>query len=208
MKAIDFRFTALIHAGILATLLLATASASFSQLAVTNDPPLYGPFNAVFLPDGDGLRKPLLRDDSILRPDSPWSLYAWVKPAETKNATLIAGVGDPAEEFPRYLALDGGHLTLWIGKDNSLHSSQSVTADQWHFVGATFNGEEFALYADGAQVSRGQLDLGSASPVLGLAPTALPNSQWRHFGGSIASFTLLRHALTSEEIKQLEHEVP
>ena len=37
-----------------------------SQSAVTSDPHFNGPYNALFLPDGDGLRKPLLKDDSVL----------------------------------------------------------------------------------------------------------------------------------------------
>ena len=58
--------------------LLARAPAARAQI-VTNDPPTYGPYNAVFLPDGEGLEKPLVPHDSVLRADSPWSLYAWVR---------------------------------------------------------------------------------------------------------------------------------
>ena len=47
-----------------------------AQLPVTNDPPVYGPYNGVFLPDGDGLRKPLVEHDTVLLADSPWTLYA------------------------------------------------------------------------------------------------------------------------------------
>src|SRR5258708_30145922 len=36
----------------------------------------------------------------LLRGDSPWSLYAWVRMDEApKGAVLIAGVGDPGEEY-------------------------------------------------------------------------------------------------------------
>ena len=41
-----------------------------AQASVTNDPPFYGPFNVVLLPDGDGVKKLLLKDDSVLRADS------------------------------------------------------------------------------------------------------------------------------------------
>jgi len=187
--------------------LILAAPPSFSQTPTTNDPPFYGPFNAVFLSDGDGLRKPLIKDDSVLRADSPWSLYAWVKPAELSNS-LIAGIGDPAEEYPRYLALDTGHVALWIGKDNGLSSSASISADNWHFLTATFNGEEFALFVDGAEAARGKLDLGSTSPFLHVAPPPPPNSNWRHFGGTIASLNLLRRSLSADEIKRLANERP
>ena len=74
-----------------------------------------------FLPDGDGLKKPLGKTIRVLRADSPWSIYAWVKPAEAlKMPSLVAGIGDPEEEFSRYLALTSDHLILWMGKDNSL----------------------------------------------------------------------------------------
>ena len=53
---------------------LFTPVLSYSQTQVTNRPPSYGPFNAIFLPDGEGSKKPLVKTDSVLRKDSPWSL--------------------------------------------------------------------------------------------------------------------------------------
>ena len=58
------------------------AAVAFAQAPVTNDPPYYGPYNGVFLADGDGLKKSLAKDDSVLRADSPWTLYAWVRAEE------------------------------------------------------------------------------------------------------------------------------
>jgi hypothetical protein len=193
----------LISVGMISLLLMAISVGAQSQVQVTNDPPSYGPFNATFLPDGDGLKKPLLKSDSVLRADSPWSLYGWVKPAEVvKSLSLIAGLGDPAEEFSRYLALDGEHLILWMGKDNSLSGAAVLTPGKWHFVAASFDGEEFRLYGDGAQLAMGKLDLGSVSPVLAMAPPA-PSQDFQHFGGVIASLTLVRAALSSDDIKRL-----
>ena len=100
---------------------------SQAQTPVTNNPPYYGPYNAVFLPDGDGLTKSLMKEDTVLRADSQWSLYAWVRMEEQPTAiTLVAGVGDPGEEYPRYLAYDGAKLSLWMGKDNSLSGAGDV----------------------------------------------------------------------------------
>ncbi len=186
------------------SLLLATSIGAQSQAQVTNDPAYYGPFNAVFLPDGDGLKKPLVKNDSVLRADSPWSLSAWVKPSElSKSVSLVAGLGDPAEEFSRYLALDAGHLILWVGKDNSLSGAAALSPGKWHFIAATFNGEEFRLYGDGAQVASGKLDLGSVSPVLEMAPPSPPTQDFRHFGGVIASLTLRRRTLSGDDVRQL-----
>ena len=192
-----------IPAGVISILLIATAGRGYSQ-QVANDLPFYGPFSAMFLPDGDGLKKPLVKNDPVLQADSPWSLHAWVKPAEAlKMPSLVAGIGDPEEEFSRYLAVSSDRLILWMGKDNSLYGTASFTPGKWHFIAATFDGEEFRIYADGAPVASGKLDLGSVSAVLELAPPSLPSPDWRHFGGSIASLTVARSALSGDEIKRL-----
>jgi len=204
MKTSFPAFRLLVSAAILSIGLSAAAVRAQSQAQVTNDPPFYGPFNAIFLPDGDGLKKNLVKGDSVLRADSPWSLYGWVKPLEPLNQlTLVAGFGDPTEEFSRYLALDAEHLILSVGKDNSISGPAALVPGRWHFLAATFNGDEFRLYSDGAQVASGKLDWGSVSPVLELAPPPPPSHAWRHYGGSIAFLTLTRSALSSDEIKQL-----
>lgn len=38
---------------------------------VSNDPPFYGPYNAVFLPDGAGLSNSLNEHDTVLHVDRP-----------------------------------------------------------------------------------------------------------------------------------------
>jgi len=198
------RFFRWFSVGFVCHITLALFAIDATQVPVTNDPPYYGPFSAVFLPDGEGLKKPLLEHDSVLQADSPWSLYAWAQPGEALSApTLIAGVGDPLEEYPRYLALDNGKLVLWLGKDNSLTSSFAITPGQWHFLAATFDGADFHLFGDGTEVAKGKLDLGSVSHVLQMAPPILPWPNGKHFGGRIATLTLLRRALTADDLKQL-----
>src|SRR5882724_7410936 len=208
---------------------LVTLPATYAQVP-TNDPPSYGPYNATFLVDGEGLRKPLLEHDSVLLADSPWSLSCWIRTDGALHApTLLAGIGNPTEEYPRYLALDANKLILWMGKDNSLTAPAVLSSAKWHFLAATFDGTEFRLYADGAQVGSGNLDLGSVSHILNIAP---PNSPWskddpvilseaknlnrstaprsnsQHFGGKIASLTLLRRALEAAEVKKLSQQPP
>jgi hypothetical protein len=183
-----------------------TPPATHAQIT-TNDPPSYGPYNAILLADGEGLHKPLLEHDSVLRADSPWSLYCWMRTDVVLRApTLLAGIGNPSEEYPRYLALDANKLILWMGKDNSLTAAAVLSSAKWHFLTATFDGNEFRMYSDGALVGSGKLDLGSVSPVLHIAPpnSALPDSV--HFGGKIASLTLLRRALDADEIKKLNEQ--
>ena len=194
------------------------AVAAHAQAPATNDPPFYGPFNGVFLADGEGLKKSLAKDDSVLRADSPWSLYAWVRAEEeAKGLTLIAGAGDPSDEYSRYLATDGTRVMLWMGRDNILPGGTTLTPGNWHLLVATSDGVEFKLYSDGSQVAHGKLDLGSVSPVLLLAPSmpslatsvARPSSlKWQHFGGKIADLNLLRRSLRADEIQKLYHEPP
>ena len=210
--------------------LLTSCIAIQAQTPVTNNPPYYGPYNAVFLPDGDGLTKSLVKEDTAFQADAPWSLYAWVRMEEQPSTiTLVAGVGDPGEEYPRYLAYDDAKLLLWMGKDNSLSGAATLATGKWHLIAATFDGSDFHLYSDGAQVAAGKLELGSVSPVLMMAPPMLPpplpfspfgptassgppvsfssahdtSLVWQHFGGKIAGLTLLRNALNAAEIKQL-----
>lgn len=185
-------------------LLCAITISSLVHAQITNNPPHYGPFNAEFLAGGPGLVKPLVAHDTVLRADSPWSLYLWIKPDEAIAApTLIAGMGDPEEEYPRYLALDSNRLFLWMGVDNSLSAQVTLIPAKWHFIGAVFDGTEFHLYSDGVQVAHGPLTLGSVSAYLQMAPSTLPKVNWRHFGGKIASLTILRNALSPAEVQQV-----
>ena len=90
-----------------------------------------------------------------------------------------------------------------MGSDNSISGPASLSSGKWHLLAATFDGEEFRLYTDGAQVAGGKLDWGSVSPVLEMAPAFSPSPDWRHFGGTIASLTLVRKAFSGAEVKQL-----
>jgi hypothetical protein len=193
---------------VLALCLLAAANPANAQI-VTNDPPFYGPFNGLFLQGGDGLKKALGEHDTLLRADLPWSLYCWVRTEEPlQSPSLLAGLGDITEEYPRYLGSDGTNLLFWMGKDNSLSAPATLAPGKWHLLAVTFDGSEFRLYSDGAQVGGGKLDIGTVSPILQIAP---PMSTWpngQHFGGKIAELMLVRQTLSGNEIKQLSEAPP
>jgi hypothetical protein len=187
----------------------------FGQVVVTNDPPMYGPYNASFYVDGAGLKKPIVERDTLVRPDLSWSLYGWANASEVPTGlSLIAGIGDPADEYPRYLAINDGKLVVWIGDDNSLVSTAAVSAGKWQFLVATFDGSRFHLYSDGVEVGSGSLVTGTASLSLQLAPARMPwpgqtlTPTWQHFGGKIAGLTLVRRALAADEIRQLSQQPP
>ncbi|HUJ32142.1 MAG TPA: LamG-like jellyroll fold domain-containing protein [Candidatus Acidoferrum sp.] len=207
------RLPSLCHVALVFAMLLSAGSLAYVAAAraqiTTNDPPQYGPYNAVFLRDGDGLKKPLDEHDSVTRADSPWTLYCWIRTEEAFDApVLIAGLGSPTEEYPRYLGAETGKLILWIGKDNSIESQAALPPGKWHSIAATFDGSDFHLYANGELLAAGKLDLGSVSPSLLMAPATPPWPNGRHFGGKIASLILLRRALDANEIKQLDQQPP
>src|SRR5262249_9753030 len=66
----------------------------------------------------------------------------------------------------------------------------------------------FRLYADGVEKGKGVLTLGSVGNVLQLAPPKLPSADARHFGGKLASVTLVRRALSADEVKQMAAHAP
>src|SRR5262249_31305675 len=110
--------------------------------------------------------------------------------------------------YPRYLALNAGKVSLWIGKDNSLEGNTALPPHKWLFVAATFDRNDFRLYFDGQQVASGKLALGSVAPVLHIAPPNSPAWPGKHFGGKVAELTITRDALDSERVKQLEAKPP
>ncbi len=185
--------------------LLFFAGATVAQNWIpTNDPPYYGPFNGAFLADGEGLKKPLAKDDTVTRADSPWTLYAWVWLDDVpKGPSLLAGIGNPEDEYSRFLGIDGDKLLLWAGKDNWLSESATLTPRIWHFVAATFDGREFHLFGQENRLADGRLDLGAVSGVLEMAPAVLPWPDGKHFSGKIAGLTVFRRALTNDELKNL-----
>jgi hypothetical protein len=190
-------------------LLIAGVRPANAQIVPTNDPPVYGPYNAVILQGGDGLRKPMVARDTVLRADSRWTIYAWVQTdAPITAPVLLAGMGDVAAEYSRYLGLDSGKLMLWMGVDNSFSAPLNITAGKWQFVAATFDGSTFHLYSDGAQVGQGNLTLGRVAPVLQIAPPLIPWPNGQHFGGKIAGVTVTREALTADQIKQIASAPP
>ena len=206
MKNDFLAFDRLLAAAILLFIFAAGQKVS-AQVAAANDPSSYGPYNGVFLPDGDGLHKALTKDDSLLRADSHWSIYAWVRMEEASTAPmLIAGIGDPAEEYPRYLTIDNNHAAFWMGKDNSLVGSKTFPPASWHFLAGTFDGEEFRIYLDGTEEAHGKLDAGNVSGILQLAPPELPAANWKHFGGKIAGLTLIQRALSADEVKRVSQQ--
>ncbi|HTV81592.1 MAG TPA: LamG-like jellyroll fold domain-containing protein [Acidobacteriaceae bacterium] len=200
-------------------------TARAQQARSTNAPPEeYGPWNAAIPAGGTGLEFRLPDDDTLLEADAPWTLLAWVNAADAPSATeLVAGMGAPDEEYPRYLALAPGRAVLYLGEGNTLEGVAAIAPGSWHLLVATFDGNEFRLYVDGAQVAtsgllepgqtRGGLLLGSVSPKVGIGPAPEPayfqgprptdEPGLAHFGGKVYGLTILREALEAEAIRAM-----
>jgi hypothetical protein len=211
-----------------ACFLTVSSCVGVAQFPISHDPPQYGPYNGIFLSDGMGLRIPLVStydsflfadgmgatdasahiNDSVLRADSPWTLFCWFETDEPViERELVGGLGNTTAEYPRYLAVDAGKLVLWMGEGNQLSAPSDMKPGEWHLIAATFDGRRFRLYSDGRETVSGVLVLGSTNAVIQLAPSVAGVGVGRHFGGRIASFTLLRTALSDAEIRQI-HEAP
>ncbi len=205
----SFQLTFRLRLSFLVLTLLATSGSAMPQEFIpTNDPPQYGPYNASFMPDGEGLKKALLKDDTVLRADSPWTLSCWAYWSEAPNGpALLAGVGNTDSEYSRFLGIDGDKAFLFTGKDRLLSGSAAFQLRKWHFLAATFDGKEFQLFADGNRIAVGAIPLGRVAPVLQIAPvkTLLNGS---HFGGKIAGLTLKRQALNPDDIRTVFEKTP
>ena len=192
---------------LLASLLTVTA---YAQLPPTHDPVQYGPYNGSFLADGLGLKQVIAnKQDSLLRADAPWTLLCWFRTAEpVTTRELVAGLGETSSEYPRYLAVDAGHVTFWMGKDNQVSAPAALPPNAWHLIAATSDGARVTLYSDGKAAGSGTLILGSAGPLLQLAPPVVVQDAGAHFGGQVAGFSLLRRPLTAVEVAQMAKTPP
>jgi Exo-beta-D-glucosaminidase Ig-fold domain/Glycosyl hydrolases family 2/Concanavalin A-like lectin/glucanases superfamily/Glycosyl hydrolases family 2, sugar binding domain/Glycosyl hydrolases family 2, TIM barrel domain len=182
---------------------LALSSAiAFAQTQAATDPPQFGPYNATFLADAGGLSKAISDlHDPILAAGAPWTLSCWINVGEPVGALeVVAGFGRPGSGGARYLAIDRGKLVLWTSDANQIAGAAILPPNQWLLLAASFDGTDVRLFADGQLTSAAKLSLASATPVLQMAPIAAAG---RHFGGRIAAFTLIRRALSEDDIHRI-----
>lgn len=195
----------------------------------------YGPYNAVFLPDGPGLTKQLAvpspldsrtsalldrfglnkepdQHDELLEGRSMWTLYFWFHFSEPmQGATLIAGIGDPNAEDARFVAVEDGRLALWLGRgagvDKLITAKNTLSDSPWHSAALVSDGLKITLYADGRSVLTRPLSQGDVAGRLDMAPAPLEGVSSRHFGGKICGLRIYREALTDAQIASI-HAAP
>ena len=174
----------------LVLLVLLTASAVRAQ-----DVPeeAYGPYNAIFLPDGLGLIKPLAAPPSLdlryrgAHPPDPltagsaqWALTFWFHASEPLSGiTLLAGMGDPASDDARFIGVENNHLGLWLGNAHGspqlLAGTMALDQADWHFAAAVSDGQHVTLYADGVGIAAWPLAQGTIAAQIQIAPTPQPS---------------------------------
>jgi len=163
----------------------------------------YG-YNGVFLAGGTGILHPIGDGQRKLPVNSPWSMYCWIWMQEPVHAqTLIAGMGDPLDEYSRYFMVSATGLSFRGGQGDRVNAAVDLAPRTWHLLAATFDGVSTHLYLDGKEKASGNLAFGSIRPILELAPTVNPWPQETHFAGKIASFLWMQRALDADEIASL-----
>lgn len=182
-------------------LLLLSGLGSLHASTKESSIPLSYGYNGVFLRGGDGIIEPLDTALSTGEVDSPWSITAWVWMREaTTGQTMIAGWGDPSEEYSRYFEVSEQGVNFRAGHGNWLKTSNGITPGAWHFLAATFDGVDTKLYLDGKLLAHADLAFGNVSPVLQMAPITQLWPDESHFSGKIASFQVIGRPLTDMEI--------
>jgi hypothetical protein len=200
------------------SLFLLSFSAVISLPAQTPQP-VYGPWSAIFLPDGPGLMEPAPGEwggpskmspvpAAVLAADAKWTLAFWFNsatPASPGGLTLLAGIGDPDAKDARFIAFIDGRLGLWLGRGQQRSVAAGAGLNEgWHFVVAAADGSTVTLFADGKAVASSPYSQGSVAAQLWMAPA----SGDHHFGGKIANLRLYDQALTDAEIKQAAADTP
>ena len=153
----------------------------------------YGPYNAVSIPDGPGLIKPLAPpaplDPRYRGPQPPdpltvgsasWTLAFWFRPSELlAGATLLAGMGDPGGDDARFIGVEDHHVGLWLGQAQGaahlLTGDPSIGDTGWHFAAAVSDGKSVTLYADGGWVATWPLMQGEIAAEIQIAPAPQPS---------------------------------
>jgi hypothetical protein len=209
MHAVRVRGTKLLHTqmlGLFALLLAGGYAVAQAPAAAPSPPPVgqnFGPYNDVFLDGGMGVLRPLSPENVLLQAGKPFSMAGWINPARIKHGrVVIASIGSASESECRCLVLENGMPGLFVGPRNGVVSGTALLPGQWQAVAATYDGSLVHLYVNGREVGSGQLSSSEVTPSLQLAPATRGVLSTQHFGGSLAKFALVDHALSAQEVEQ------
>ena len=169
-----------------------------------------GPYNDTFLEGGIGIIRPVSEGPEFAA-GAAWSLSGWVQPVRRQDGTVvIAAMGRAANVDAavshgstawRGLFLADGVVGAAIAPGVTLRGGVPLLPGNWYAVAATYDGHRARLYVDGVEVASSQAMTGAVEPVLELAPVENAGTGVRHFGGSLALFTLAPGAVSAQAVQ-------
>ena len=149
-------------------------------------------------------------DDDQLDLTDNFTLAAWVNLSDTSTSHIVRKIADgKTTEHVYVLRTQGNTLRFFVGDEFSTSSDLISDPDpfpvgEWHFVAATFDGFEQAIYVDDSEplatmeaivteatVSDVELRIGRGQPA-------------GYFGGFIDDVWIFDHVLSADELDSLD----
>lgn len=220
----SFLSCSVLSSGLRSVLISAAAMSCAASVAHSQQVPsaVAGPYNAVFLVDGEGLVYPNQAQTAGRAPSSPisdemagasgqWTVSFWFRSAEPVPATgtlLLAGIGEPSSAEARFIGIRDQHLSLWLGNDRWVSGQSKIEGTRWHFAAAAGDGHQVNLFEDGHPLATSSFAQGDVAPRLAIAPAVPAGPLSRHFGGKVASLYVYGEALSPEQIASIASNRP
>jgi hypothetical protein len=174
-----------------------------------------GPYNMTFLEGGIGVTRPLAAGSNTIGAAVSWSMGGWLRAVRLQpGEVIVAAVGDsaggPGTDGWRGIYLADGEVRASWGRGATLRSGTTLQPGRWYAVAATYDGTLARLYVDGKERAEGRAATTAVDPRIELAPVTVhdPGTPPRHFGGSLAQFTLTPCAQTPQQILALARAQP
>jgi beta-galactosidase/beta-glucuronidase len=202
-QQINRSFNRSLRCSVLGAMAAAWAALSCAEPAILPPDANFGPYNATFLEGGVGLVRPLSEHAELLAQGAAWSITGWLRCAHRQaGEVVVTAVGDMAGQQWHGLALVDGTLSLVMGRRSAVRSTAVLESDRWYFVAAVYDGALAHLYLDGRELAVQSASTLRVGPRIELAPAG------RHFGGSLASWTLTSAALDVAAVNTLAQARP
>ena len=143
-----------------------------------------------------------------------WSMSGWVNTVRRQDGPVVlAAIGNVTNVDAavskgsagwRGLFLSDGIVGAAIAPGVVLRGGVPLRAGNWSAVALTYDGDRARLYVDGVEVAAAHAATGVVEPNFALAPAmTLRLGVYRHFGGSLAMFTLVPVALSAQSVRSL-----
>jgi len=135
---------------------------------------------------------------------SEFTVSTWIKPTalDTTEENDYRNIVRSGSGLFIVLGQSGRVSLRMPGTDAPVIGAGNVTLDQWHHVAATYDGREYTLYLNGAQVANGTVQQGSPSWGGHLRVGTGANSL-HTFDGTIDEFRIYDRALGTDAVQSL-----